>query len=212
MGDENIKLEIIADNNAGIVEGREVDNSLPRTFTLRSVATAARLITDVQRENGWNEENLANLGNLYIKAKCYEKAHKKCRDKNERYHTMIQIPMLALSSFLTLFIAVAGGGNISGLVGQTYYFAEFALTVLITFLSILDKYYHNDVNGVKHHNISRQYLTLGEKVKKHIDVRDDIHTYNAVYNKYNSRFIDIRFGSLSIFKKVRKKYDLDLLE
>lgn len=184
----------------------------PRTFSLHSVATAVRMLTPGQRDIGWNEDNLDNLGRLYIKSVGYEKAHKKCREKNQKYHSVINVPLLACSSFLTLFIAVAGGGNISGLDGQTYFFSEFALTVMMTFLSVINKYFHNDVNAVQHHNTSRQYFTLSQKVKKNIDTQSDTKSYNDIYNKYTNRFIEIRNSSLSIFPRVRKKYQLDQLE
>ena len=183
-------------------------------FNLRSVATAIRMITPDQRERGWNEENIQNLGELYREATKFEKAHKKCREKNLRYHNIINIPMITLSSFLTLFIAIAGGGKVSGLDGNSYYYSEFAIGVFITILSALDKYFHNDVNGEKHHGISRQYYTVAQKIKKNIDTRPDDKTYISVYNKYKDRLISIRTspGTLSIFPRVRKKYGIDDLD
>ena len=122
--------------------------------------------------------------------------------------------MITLSSFLTLFIAIAGGGKVSGLEGDTYYYSEFAIGVFITILSALDKYFHNDVNGEKHHGISRQYYTVAQKIKKNIDTRPDDKTYISVYTKYKNRLISIRTspGTLSIFPHVRKKYGIDIDE
>jgi hypothetical protein len=210
MGHESIESNHSAENI--VLEMEETSLVTERHFNLRSIATAVRLLTQDQRNRGWNEDSLENLGELYNEAVKYEKAHKKCREMNNRYHNWINVPFLILQSLLTLFIAVAGGGNIASLSQDNYYYSEFLLTILITCLSILNKHFHNDVNAEKHHNKSRQYFTLSQKVRKRIDTRAEHHEYDQVYNKFRDRFIEARRDSISLFPRVRKKYKIDIIE
>ena len=155
-------------------------------------------------DNGWNEENYKLMATLLKEVKSLENAHRDCRDLNRKANNTINISLMLFAGATTVMVALSEKSNL----GNVYYYVECGITGVTTILTGLNTYYHNDANQKEHHLLSRHFYKLGNKIKlSMVNNRKNVK-FDEIYKKYAEKVSTIRESSLSIFTKIRKKYNI----
>ena len=182
------------------VESSTIHNKTRASSIIKEVEEKYDDKKDIEMSSTSNGSVIDNFKDLHKKIKNLENAHRRCRDINKKFDTIINILILLTSTIVTCLEAMMDITDDNDMIQ----YLKIILAGTCASFAGLNQIFNNSEKAELHHSTTRLYFSLSNKIDLNIKLNKSYNDYKECLDEYT----DIRRNSIGLFPSIRKIYKI----